>query len=294
MSAPLLDVSHLTQTFGAGRGRELRAVDDVSFHIDAGETFGLVGESGSGKTTTGRAVVGLRPPSGGTVRYRGDDVSDLLRGRRAAGFRREVQMIFQDPYASLDPRLTLRDIVAEGLDVGRLARERRDRADRAAAALAAVGLDPALGDRYPHELSGGQRQRVGIARALIVEPRLIVCDEPISALDVSVQAQVVNLLADLKRDRGLTYLFIAHDLAMVRHVSDRIGVMHRGRLVEVGSADDVYTDPLHPYTRALLSAVPLPDPDAERGRTRVRYEPGPVAEPSPLVEVTPGRWVAQD
>ncbi len=287
----LLEVRDLRRVFDSGRTGEIRAVDGVSFRILEGETFGLVGESGSGKSTTGRCIVGLQTPTGGSVRYLGEDVSAWMRGRRAAAFRRQVQMIFQDPYASLDPRMNVRDIVAEGLDIGRLARGRGDRGARVDAALAAVGLDPALGSRYPHEFSGGQRQRVGIARALAVEPRFIVCDEPISALDVSVQAQVINLLTDLKRDRGLTYLFIAHDLAMVRHISDRIGVMHRGRLLEVGPAAEVYDRPLHPYTRSLLSAVPRPDPDAERTRTRIRYEVPDEPQDPRMNEVAPGRWV---
>ena len=284
----LLEIAHLRQTYGRGRSQVV-AVDDLSLTIAEGETFGLVGESGSGKTTTGRAVVGLHAPVSGSVRYRGRDLAGALRGRAGAAVRREVQMVFQDPYASLDPRMRVRDIVAEGLVI---ARDRRDLVGRVARTLDAVGLDASFAERYPHELSGGQRQRVGIARALVVDPRFVVLDEPISALDVSVQAQVVNLLADLKRERGLTYLFIAHDLAMVRHVSDRIGVMHRGRLVEVGPAAQVYGDPLHPYTRSLLSAVPLPDPDAERGRTRITYD-GSQADGS-LVEVSSGRFVRQD
>ncbi|QAY70768.1 ATP-binding cassette domain-containing protein [Xylanimonas protaetiae] len=283
----LLEIAHLRQTYGRGRSRTV-AVDDLSLSIAEGETFGLVGESGSGKTTTGRAVVGLQTPTGGTVRYRGRDLASALRGRGGAAVRREVQMVFQDPYASLDPRLRVRDVVAEGLVI---AGERRSLEARVTTALEAVGLDGALGERYPHELSGGQRQRVGIARALVVEPRFLVLDEPISALDVSVQAQVVNLLSDLKRERGLTYLFVAHDLAMVRHVSDRIGVMRRGRLVEVGPAAQVWAEPLHAYTRSLLSAVPLPDPDAERGRVRVAYDGA--ADGGELVEASPGRWVRQ-
>ncbi|ACZ30867.1 ABC transporter related protein [Xylanimonas cellulosilytica DSM 15894] len=286
----LLEIAHLRQTYGRGRSQVV-AVDDLSLTIAEGETFGLVGESGSGKTTTGRAVVGLQTPSGGTIRYRGQDLTAALRGRVGAAVRREVQMVFQDPYSSLDPRMRVRDVVAEGLAI---ARDRRDVAARVEEALDAVGLGAAFGDRYPHELSGGQRQRVGIARALVVEPRFVVLDEPISALDVSVQAQVVNLLDDLKRERGLTYLFIAHDLAMVRHVSDRIGVMRGGRLVEVGPAAEVWAEPLHPYTRALLSAVPLPDPDAERDRVRVPYDgsaDGGSDRHGELVEVSPGRLV---
>ncbi|QCB95095.1 ABC transporter ATP-binding protein [Cellulomonas shaoxiangyii] len=286
----MLEVSRLVHTFGGRRGPRVHAVDDVSLWVDEGETFGLVGESGSGKSTLGRCVVGLYAPTGGSVRYRDRDVTRWARARDASQLRREVQMVFQDPYASLDPRMRVRDIVAEGLEIGRLEPDARRRASRVDDALAAVGLDPAVGGRYPHEFSGGQRQRVGIARALVLEPRLVVCDEPISALDVSVQAQIVNLLTDLKRDRGLTYLFVAHDLAMVRHVSDRVGVMHDGRLVEVGPADDVYRDPLHPYTRSLLAAVPVPDPDAPP-RPRLPYDAP--ARHGELVEVRPGRWVRE-
>ena len=288
MSERILEVEGLRHWYSAGRPDEVRAVDDVSFWINAGETFGLVGESGSGKSTLGRCVVGLHTPTGGTVRFRG---TEIPRGRRRdADFRREVQIIFQDPYASLDPRMKVRDIVAEGLDINHLASDRRDRDTRVETALAAVGLNPSHADRYPHEFSGGQRQRIGIARALAVEPRLVVCDEPISALDVSIQAQVVNLLADLQAQRGLTYLFIAHDLSMVRHISDRIGVMHRGKLVEVGPADLVYEHPLHPYTRSLLSAVLVPDPDMQQGRQRTHYQPtgAPGRE---LREAEPGHFV---
>ncbi len=252
MTETLLEVEHLTHVFGSGK-TAVRAVDDVSFTVAEGETFGLVGESGSGKSTTGRAVVGLRTPTSGTIRYRGRDVATLLRDRRTAReFRREVQMVFQDPHASLDPRMTVGQVVAEGLVI---AKEKARLQQRVEEALSDVGLDPSLSARYPHELSGGQRQRVGIARALILGPRLIVCDEPISALDVSVQAQVVNLLRDLAEQRGLSYLFIAHDLAMVRYVSDRIGVMYQGRLVEEGPTAQVYETPRHEYTRSLLEAA---------------------------------------
>ncbi len=288
--SPILEVDRLRHWFNAGRRDEVRAVDDVSFTIRQGETFGLVGESGSGKSTLGRCIVGLHLPTSGTVRYRGRDVPRA--NRRDPEFRREVQIIFQDPYASLDPRMKVADIVAEGLEINGLAGTRAVRDARVEEALVAVGLNPSHAHRYPHEFSGGQRQRVGIARALAVEPRLVVCDEPISALDVSIQAQVVNLLADLQRDRGLTYLFIAHDLAMVRHISDRIGVMSHGRIVEIGSAAQVYDNPLHPYTRSLLSAVLVPDPDAQRARHRVPYEPSRTP-PGELVlrEAEPGHFV---
>ena len=286
---PLVEVEHVSHTFGAGRKDEVRAVQDVSFTISAGETFGLVGASGSGKSTLGRCVVGLHTPTAGTVRYRGEIVSGP-RGHRS--YRRERQIIFQDPYSSLDPRMKVAEIVAEGIDVNRLARTRQGRRERIEEVLAAVGLDPAHGERYAHEFSGGQRQRVGIARALAVDPELVVCDEPISALDVSIQAQVVNLLADLQRRRGLTYLFIAHDLSMVRHISDRIGVMHQGRLVEVGPSEAVWNRPAHPHTRSLLSAVPRPDPDTERMRRRLEHRVDPADDGEPQrVEVGPGHHV---
>ncbi|MGC4152157.1 MAG: ATP-binding cassette domain-containing protein [Propionicimonas sp.] len=289
MSQPILEVDGLKHWFAPGQPDEVRAVDDVSFWINEGETFGLVGESGSGKSTLGRCIVGLHTPTAGTVRYRGQEIP---RGKgRTATFRREVQIIFQDPYASLDPRMKVRDIVGEGLDINRLIRTRNDRDDRVEEALVAVGLNPSHADRYPHEFSGGQRQRIGIARALAVDPHLVVCDEPISALDISIQAQVVNLLADLQRDRGLTYLFIAHDLAMVRHISSRIGVMSRGKLVEIGTSQQVYDNPLHPYTQSLLSAVLVPDPDLQRARERVRYEPGGNTADQELREVEPGHFV---
>ncbi|PWD50735.1 ABC transporter ATP-binding protein [Serinibacter arcticus] len=288
MTEALLEVENLSHVFSPGRRGEVHAVRDVSLTIAPGETFGLVGASGSGKSTLGRCVVGLHTPTSGTVRYRGTTVSDP-RGRRA--YRRERQMIFQDPYASLDPRMKVSDIVGEGIDVNRLARTRQGRRDRIDEVLSAVGLDPAHGNRYAHEFSGGQRQRVGIARALAVDPELIVCDEPISALDVSIQAQVVNLLADLRRTRGLTYLFIAHDLSMVRHISDRIGVVHQGRLVELGPSETIWSRPVHPYTRSLLSAVPRPDPEVERHRRRLSYVAPPAEEQRYRVDLEPGHHV---
>ncbi len=287
-SEPLLRVEALCHAYNRGRRDEVRAVQDISFRVAEGETFGIVGESGSGKTTLGRCIVGLYRSTSGEIRYRGK----RLYQRRDVRVSDEIQMIFQDPYASLDPRMRVRDIVAEGIDIRRPAPRRDERADRVEEMLRTVGLDASHASRFPHELSGGQRQRVGIARALIVEPRLLVCDEPISALDVSIQAQIVNLLADLQRTRGLTYVFIAHDLAMVRHLSTRIGVMYRGRLVEVGPADAVWHTPLHPYTASLLSAVPLADPDAERSRVRTSYQPPDHGEaPQRMSEVAPGRFV---
>lgn len=250
----------------------VKAVDDVSFTVQAGETFGLVGESGSGKSTIGRAIVNLYQPTDGQILYQGKALSDLSKGERL-DYNKDVQMIFQDPYASLNPRMKVQDIVAEGMEVHGLVASKSERDAKVAELLASVGLSPEHALRYPHEFSGGQRQRIGIARALAVEPKFIVCDEPISALDVSIQAQIINLLQGLQEERGLTYLFIAHNLAMVKYFSDRIGMMYRGRMVELAPAEVLYEQPLHPYTRSLLSAIPLPDPDQDRQRQRIIYQP---------------------
>ncbi len=255
---PVLELQDVRKHFVLGRGKVLRAVDGVSLAIGEREVVGLVGESGCGKSTLARTVVGLYPPTAGRVLYRGEALPVPYRAQDFRRLGRKMQMIFQDPYSSLDPRMTVREIVAEGPVVHGLWR-RRDAPARVAALLAQVGLSADDMSRYPHEFSGGQRQRIGIARALALEPDLLVCDEPISALDVSVQAQVVNLLAELKRSMGLTLLFIAHDLSMVRYVSDRIAVMEKGRIVELGRADDVYFRPTHPYTRALVAANPALD-----------------------------------
>ncbi|EOT39869.1 ABC transporter ATP-binding protein [Enterococcus columbae] len=275
MKKVLLDVKGLKQYFNVGRKDEVKAVDDITFHIYEGETFGLVGESGSGKSTTGRTIIRLNTPSGGEITFDGKDVMKL-KGRDALKqFRREVQMIYQDPYASLNPRMKVRDIIAEGIDINNLAASVEERNKMVDDLLRTVGLNPSHGTRYPHEFSGGQRQRIGIARALAVNPKFIICDEPISALDVSIQAQVVNLLQDLQKEKNLTYLFIAHDLSMVKHISDRIGVMHHGKLLEMGTSDEIYHFGVHPYTESLLSAIPLPDPDYERTRKRIKYQPEP-------------------
>ncbi|TVS31758.1 ABC transporter ATP-binding protein [Lactobacillus crispatus] len=267
----ILEVKHLKQYFKNGRN-VTKAVDDVSFNIYEGETFGLVGESGSGKTTTGRSILQLYKPTSGEVIFEGKNVADLKSRADKLAFTRDAQMIFQDPYASLNPRMTVEDIIAEGLDIHHLVKNKDERTERVEELLETVGLNASHASRFPHEFSGGQRQRIGIARALAVEPKFIVADEPISALDVSIQAQVVNLMIELQKKRGLTYLFIAHDLSMVKFISDRIGVMHYGKLLEVGPADDVYDRPLHDYTKSLISAVPIPDPEVERSRIRIPYD----------------------
>jgi len=254
----------------------VRAVDDVSFSMAPGETLGLVGESGCGKSTLGRAIVQLLEPTSGTIHFQGHDMAQL-EGAKLRAQRQQLQMIFQDPFSSLNPRLTVEDIIGEGLDIHGLVETTAARAKRIAELLKAVGLDTAYAHRYPHEFSGGQRQRIGIARALAVEPKLIVCDEPVSALDVSVQAQIINLLQDLQQQHGIAYLFIAHDLAVVEHISHRVMVMYLGRIVETAEAREVIRAPKHPYTQALISAVPEVDPDSKRQRVVL---PGDV--PSPI------------
>jgi len=277
MTAPLLDIQNLVKHY-PGRP-PVRAVDGVSLTIAPGQTLGLVGESGSGKSTVGRTILRLQEPTSGRVLFEGEDVFALGTGPLRA-LRRRMQIVFQDPYSSLNPRMTVARTLREPLEIHRLAPPAQMDA-RVTALLDEVGLDPAFADRYPHELSGGQRQRVGIARALSVEPRFIVCDEPVSALDVSVQAQVLNLLADLQQKRRLTYLFIAHDLAVVRHIADQVAVMYLGRIVERAPASAIYTAPRHPYTRALLSAVPEPNPRATRERIVLSGDiPSPAHPPS--------------
>lgn len=284
MMRPLIEVQNLTKHFVIQRSwngqplKTVQAVTQVTFSIPSGETLGLVGETGCGKSTVGRTLVGLYEPSGGTALLEGADIHAALRSRDNIKFRRRLQMIFQDPYASLDPRMTVGDIVGEPLDIHQLATG-EVRRERIQELLAQVGLDPEHAGRYPHEFSGGQRQRVGIARSLAAQPDFIVCDEPISALDVSIQAQVVNLLQDLQEKLGLTYLFIAHDLSMVRHISHRIAVMYLGSLVETATSADLFANPQHPYSQALLSAIPLPDPQLEAVRQRI-VMPGEV--PSPI------------
>lgn len=269
----LLEVNNLTKFFHVNKGSFLgsksyvKAVDRVSFKINRGETLGLVGESGCGKTTLGRTAVRLYDATAGEIIYKGVNLAKYSQ-RQMLPYRRKLQMIFQDPYASLDSRMTVGDIIGEAIDIHDLGKG-KERLDKIRSLLDKVGLNSDHISRYPHEFSGGQRQRIGIARALAVEPEFIVCDEPISALDVSIQAQVVNMLEDLQKDLGLTYLFIAHDLSMVKHISNNIGVMYLGRLVEVGESNELYGHPLHPYTQALLSAIPIPDPKASAAQKRI-------------------------
>jgi oligopeptide transport system ATP-binding protein len=285
---PLLDVKNLKMHFPLTQGiifqrkvGAVQAVDGVSFHVNRGETLGLVGESGCGKSTTGRAILQLYKPTEGNVIFNGSDLTQLDSGDMRR-MRRHLQMIFQDPYASLNPRMTVGNIVSEPMQIHKLV-PKGERTKRVQELLQTVGLNPYFANRYPHEFSGGQRQRIGIARALAANPDFIVCDEPVSALDVSIQAQIVNLLEDLQDQFGLTYLFIAHDLSVVRHISDRVAVMYLGKIVELADRNDLYDNPLHPYTKALLSAVPIPDPVIERQRERIILTgdvPSPINPPS--------------
>jgi oligopeptide transport system ATP-binding protein len=274
----LVEVSHLKQYFPIRSGFKtipLKAVDDVSFSIRPGETLGLVGESGCGKTTVGRTLLRLYKPTSGSIKFDGEEVTD----KNIHGLRKEMQMVFQDPYSSLNPRMTVEDIIGEPLDVHKLYSTKAERHDKVMELMETVGLNAEHATRYAHEFSGGQRQRIGIARALAVDPRFIVCDEPVSALDVSIQAQVVNMFEDLQKERGMAYLFIAHDLLVVHHISDRIAVMYLGRMMELADADELMSNPVHPYTQSLLSAVPIPDPETARRSKRIILE-GDV--PSPL------------
>ena len=313
MSENLIEVKNLCKYFPAGKNRTLKAVDNVSLAIRKGETLGLVGESGCGKTTCGRTILKLYNQTAGQIFYNGEEISHL-KGKDLLKFKKNAQMIFQDPYSSLDPRMTIGEIISEGMSVhSNLSAEEKNK--RVTELLARVGLTDDYANRFAHELSGGQRQRIGIARALAVEPEFIVCDEPISALDVSIQAQIVNLLIKLQKENNLTYLFISHDLSMVKHISDRVGIMYLGSLVELGTSDQIFSHALHPYTQALISAIPAADPRSEKDRERIKLEgevPSPIKPPSgckireiclyateecakavpELVEVEPGRFVA--
>jgi len=273
MNEPLLKVENLCQHFKISRSFTVKAVNGVSFEIYPGETFGLVGESGSGKTTIGRSVIRLYDPTSGTVTFNRKKISGMLDSTTRQMLRKEMQMIFQDPMSSLNPRKKIGDIVAEGLDIHGLCSGHDERNEIVGDILKKVGLSPAHAERYPHQFSGGQRQRVGIARALVMKPKLIIADECISALDVSIQAQIVNLMKDIQTQTQCAYLFIAHDLSMVKYISDRVGVLHLGYLVEVGSTQEIFSNPLHPYTQALLSAIPHPNPAVEKSRRPVIYNP---------------------
>ena len=282
MSEPFIRVHELQKFFNLGGGQILKAVNKISLPIKRGETVGVVGESGCGKSTAGRTIMRLYEPTGGNVLYDGKDIF-AMKGADLRALRRNMQMIFQDPYASLNPRMTIIDVIGEALDIHKLAGSRAERKRKVENLLDLVGLNPDHATRYPHEFSGGQRQRIGIARALAVDPKFIIADEPISALDVSIQAQVVNLLQDLQRSMGLTYLFIAHDLSMVKHISDHVAVMYLGKVVEFAESGQLYDDPRHPYTRALLSAIPIPDPEVEASRERIVLKgdlPSPINPPS--------------
>ncbi|MVX59373.1 ATP-binding cassette domain-containing protein [Streptococcus danieliae] len=288
----LVELKNVTLTFNQGKSNEVKAIDNVSFEIYEGEIFGLVGESGSGKTTVGRAILKLYDINDGEIIFADKNV-DQLKGKDLYDFRKKAQMIFQDPQASLNGRMKIRDIIAEGLDIHKLTQTKEEREARVEELIDLVGLNKDHLSRYPHEFSGGQRQRIGIARALAVHPDFIVADEPISALDVSIQAQVVNLMQKLQREQRLTYLFIAHDLSMVKYISDRIGVMHWGKLLEVGTADEIYNNPIHPYTKSLLSAIPEPDPERERARQHQEYDPSieQDGQERQMHEIRPGHFV---
>ena len=288
----LVELKNVSLTFNKGKSNEVKAIDDVSFDIYEGEIFGLVGESGSGKTTIGRSVLKLSDIDSGTITFSGNEISSL-KGKDLHDFRKTAQMIFQDPQASLNGRMKIRDIIAEGIDIHKLAKSKEEREAKVKELIDLVGLNEDHLSRYPHEFSGGQRQRIGIARALAVNPHFIVANEPISALDVSIQAQVVNLMQKLQHEQGLTYLFIAHDLSMVKYISDRIGVMHWGKLLEVGPADEIYHNPIHPYTKSLLSAIPEPDPERERKRQHLIYNSSIEndGENRQMYEIRPGHFV---
>ncbi|MFJ8263474.1 ABC transporter ATP-binding protein [Rummeliibacillus sp. NPDC094406] len=286
MAEKILEVKNLKQYFGS-----IKAVDGISFDVFKGETLGLVGESGCGKSTTGRSIIRLYDITDGEIIFKGRNVHDKKNHKDLKSFNKEMQMIFQDPYASLNPRMTAGEIIAEGFNIHGLYKDKKERKERIGKLLEAVGLNREHMNRYAHEFSGGQRQRIGIARALSLNPSFIIADEPISALDVSIQAQVVNLLKELQKKHGLTYLFIAHDLSMVKYISDRIAVMRAGKILEIGTSEDIYRHPIHPYTKSLLSAIPLPDPISESKRTRIPYKEEEVDGEQTLHEVVEGHFV---
>lgn len=290
MANKILEVNGLKQYFGTAK-QPIKAIDGISFDVYEGETLGLVGESGCGKSTTGRSIIRLYDITEGQITFKGKNISEMKSRKELMQFNREMQMIFQDPYASLNPRMTAGELIAEGFDIHGLYKNKKERQARIGELLEAVGLTREHANRYAHEFSGGQRQRIGIARALSLDPSFIIADEPISALDVSIQAQVVNLLKQLQKERGLTYLFIAHDLSMVKYISDRIAVMYRGKILELGSADEIYNNPIHPYTKSLLSAVPQPDPAYERNRTRIPYKHVEHDSAAKVIEARPGHFV---
>ena len=271
-TTPLLTVDHLKQYFKVSGSFTVKAVEDVSFKIYPGETYGLVGESGSGKSTIGRSIIRLYDPTAGEIQFNGLDISGKMSKSDSQTLRTQMQMIFQDPMASLNPRKKVEDIIGEGLDIHHKCKNKEEREEMVKAILAKVGLAPEHATRYPHQFSGGQRQRIGIARALIMNPKLIIADECISALDVSIQAQVVNLMKDIQQETGTAYLFIAHDLSMVKYISDRIGVLHLGHLLETGTTDEIFENPIHPYTKSLLSAIPTPNPIVEKTRSAESYD----------------------
>ena len=292
---PLLSVKGLKQYFPVSKKFTVRAVDNISFDIYPGETYGLVGESGSGKSTTGRSIIRLYDPTEGTILFNGEDISKKLTAKQEKMLRSDMQMVFQDPMASLNPHKKILDTIAMGLDAHNPHMDQNERVERVSKMMEMVGLNPAYMNRYPNQFSGGQRQRIGLGRALIMNPKLVIADEAISALDVSIQAQVVNLMKDIQKETNVAYLFIAHDLSMVRYISDRVGVMHKGHLVETGLTEEIFEHPVHPYTKALLSAIPEPNPITERTRKRVDYDPErdhdySVEKPS-MVEVEPEHFV---
>ncbi|AWE08777.1 peptide ABC transporter ATP-binding protein [Lysinibacillus sp. 2017] len=290
MRKKILEVKGLKQHFGTDKA-PIKAVDGISFDIYEGETLGLVGESGCGKSTTGRSIIRLYDITDGEILFNGKNVNSYSSRKEALKFNRDMQMIFQDPYASLNPRMTAGEIIAESFDIHGLYKNKKERREKIGELLESVGLNREHANRYAHEFSGGQRQRIGIARALSLDPSFIIADEPISALDVSIQAQVVNLLKQLQKERGLTYLFIAHDLSMVKYISDRIAVMYRGKILELGAADEIYNHPIHPYTKSLLSAVPQPNPEYERKRVRIPYTHEETSENVQVLEARPGHFV---